>query len=116
MEPLSEVLLNFIDPLLDGRDDEHTTLSKAKLGQIVWNSCVSDSLNLPIDKEMKRILKMQLVDSPEINKIVNTLTIRKNTLFSHYNNFIFSVELRKKQNGSTALHVISAPVDKIKKQ
>ena len=88
MKIISELLLDFIAPILLSKEDEHEILSKAKIGQIVWNFCVSDQNNLPHDQEMKSILKSQLINSPEINKIVNYLTIRKNTLFSSHNEFI----------------------------
>lgn len=115
MIAVSQVLLDFIQPLLKNEDNSQAILSKAKLGQIVWNFCVSDANNLPLDDQMKSILKNQLADSPEINEVVNKLTIRKQTLFDRYNDFIISVDLNKKNDGSIALKVISIPADKIDK-
>jgi hypothetical protein len=41
MVSFSPVLIEFIDPLSDGKEDKYEFLSKAKVGAIAWNVCVA---------------------------------------------------------------------------
>jgi hypothetical protein len=47
-----------------------------------------------------------------IKSILEFLTARKPMMFRQYQQFIFSVETRKKPDGSISLHVESGPADK----
>lgn len=109
----SSLLIKFIDPLLDGTEDHEDFLSKAKFGQIAWNFAVSDKNGLPIDKEMKAILRQSSAANSEFRKTLDMMVMRKILEFGEYNQFIFRVENRHKENGTVNLFVESAPVDKM---
>ncbi len=53
----SKILIDFIDPLLTGQEDETELLSKLTLGQIGWNFSVSDFKNFPLDNMHKESFK-----------------------------------------------------------
>lgn len=105
----STILIEFIDPLLSGEEDEDEFLMKAKAGMIAWNFCVADMENLEIDASMKAILKAVTKENSEAKETLNALVLRKQTLFSQYDQFIFKTEIRRKPDGSASLYVESAP-------
>lgn len=109
----SRVLIEFIEPLLDGTEDEDEFLTKARMGMIAWNYHVSDQNKLPYDDTMKAILQQMTDENEEGKEILNALVLRKELHFSNYNQFLFKVETRTKPNGDTVLRVESGPVDKI---
>lgn len=111
----SQLLIDFIDPILDGQEDEITFLEKAKAGQIAWNFCVSDKLGVKGDQYMKAVLKNITAQHPEAKEILDPLVIRKQTLFEQYDQYILLVESREKPNGETTLYVESAPAKYLKK-
>ncbi|MEM6769259.1 MAG: hypothetical protein AAF597_01640 [Bacteroidota bacterium] len=112
----SAILIKFIQPLLDGKEDEEAYLTKAKMGMIAWNFHVSDQNRLPYDREMKAILKRMTEQNSEGKKILNQLVLRKERYFPNYNQFLAKVEIRTKPDGSTTLYVESYPADKILKK
>lgn len=116
-EPISysNLLIKFIEPLINGLEDEEAFLTKAKIGMIAWNFHVSDSNELPYDKETKEILLKITKNDKEAKDILNSLVMRKQTRFSKYNQFIFRVKIRTKNDGTKTLYVESAPADKIVK-
>ena len=109
----SRVLIEFIEPLLDGTEDEDEYLAKARIGMIAWNYHVSDQNKLPYDDTMKAILQQMTEENEDGKEILNALVLRKKLHFSNYNQFLFKVETRTKPNGDTVLYVESGPVDKI---
>ncbi|MEZ5045288.1 MAG: hypothetical protein R2828_35665 [Saprospiraceae bacterium] len=109
----SNLLIKFIEPLLDGSEDEDGFLTKARMGMIAWNYHVSDQNKLPYDDTMKAILRQMTKESKEGRKLLNSLTLRKQLHFSNYNQFLVKVEIRTKPNGDTVLYVESYPADKI---
>lgn len=111
----SNLLIQFIDPLLDGSEDEAAFLRKAKVGMIAWNFHVSDSHQLPYDKETKEILASATAENKEVKDILNYLLMRKQSDYYQYPQLIFKVEMRTKPNGMKTLYVESAPADKIAK-
>jgi hypothetical protein len=109
----SKVLIDFIDPLLTGQEDEKELLDKLKLGQIAWNFSVSDVNELPYDDIHKAsFLKITQYDS-RLKETLNKLVLRKAAKFSHYNQFLFNVEIREKKFGGKVVYVESVPADKI---
>lgn len=111
----SALLVEFIDPLLDGKENDEEFLMKAKAGQIAWNYAISDKHRLPFDIEMKNRLKKLVSIYPEMKETFDMLVIRKGAKFAEFNQYIFTVETRDKIDGSVNLYVESAPADKIKK-
>ena len=49
----SKILIDFIDTILTGQEDETELLSKLTLGQIAWNFSVSNENDLPLDNMHK---------------------------------------------------------------
>jgi len=111
----SGLLIKFIEPLLDGNENEEEYLMKAKFGQVAWNHCVADENELPLDSEMKSALKKILSIYPEMKETLNMMVLRKALEFPEHHQFIFTVESRHKPDGTVNLYVESAPADKIKK-
>lgn len=105
--------MEFIDPLLTGNEDESEFLSKARLGQVAWNFNVSDVNNLPYDDVHKSVLFDLSKKDKKFKETFNMLVKRKALKYSKYNQFIFTVEIRRKSDGGKTLYVESAPADKI---
>lgn len=110
----SSILIEFIDPLLTGQEDEIDFLNKAKLGQVAWNFSVSDANNLPYDDLHKSILLDMTKRDPKLKETLNMLVRRKALKYSHYNQFIFRVEIRENNQGQKTLYAESAPAEKLK--
>lgn len=105
----SNLLLQFIEPILDGTEDEEAFMTKANMGKIAWNFCVSDQAELSIDHQMKTILKKMLPVNPQAKQILDQLVIRKQTRFAQYDQVIFDIEIRTQPDGSKTFYVESAP-------
>lgn len=111
----SSILIDFINPLLTGKEDEYEFLAKAKLGQMAWNFSVSDLNKLPFDNIHKEIFLITLKQyDKELKETLNMLVMRKGIKFSQYNQFIFNIEMRTNKYGQKTLYAESAPADKIK--
>ncbi len=109
----SNLLIQFIEPLINGDEDSEEFLMKAKIGQLAWNHCFSVEYELPFDQEMKTALKNLTEMYPDAKATLNMLAIRKSMKFGAYGQFIFKVECRHKPDGSVNLYVESAPADKM---
>ena len=109
----SDVLIKFIEPLIDGTEDLDDFLMKARMGMVAWNYHVSDQNKLPYDKETKAVLEMMTSFNDEGKKTLNELVLRKEMHFSQYDQFIVKIETRRKPDGSTTLFVQSYPADKL---
>lgn len=107
----SNLLHQFIEPILDGTEDVEAYLEKAEAGKIAWNFCVSDKAGLTIDSQMKKIIKEITQEFSEAKETLNKLVLRKQMLFSQYDQFIFHVEIREKANGEKTLYVESVPTE-----
>lgn len=108
----SNLLIRFIEPLLNGQEIEEEFLMKAKLGQIIWNySILEDDKSLP-DNGVRDAYKKSVSENAEMKEVCDLLVVRKIEQFQEYNNFIFNVECRHNPDGSTNLHVESAPLKK----
>lgn len=105
----SEILIEFIEPLLTGEEDEREYWEKAKAGQMAWNFCVSDKAGIQGDDYVKAVFKQITSQFPQAKEILNSLAIRKQTHFDHYDQYIFTVEIRRKSDGELKLYVESAP-------
>ncbi|MEM9259990.1 MAG: hypothetical protein AAGA62_10110 [Bacteroidota bacterium] len=111
----SDVLIEYITPLLDGTEYLEDLEAKVKFGMVAWNYHVSDQNDLPLDAEMKAILKMMTMTHQEGRKKLNEMVLRKEQHFSQYNQYIATAEVRQKPDGSVTVYVESAPADKVKK-
>jgi hypothetical protein len=109
----SDVLIRFIEPLIDGTEDADDFMMKARMGMVAWNYHVSDQNKLPYDQETKAIFKMMTSLNSEGQKTLNELVLRKEMHFSQYDQFIFKVERRIKPDNSAVLYVESCPADKL---
>lgn len=109
----SDVLIRFIEPIIDGTEDADTFMMKAYMGMCAWNYEVSDQNNLPINKEMKAAFKQLSILQSDGQKVVDALVLRKKMYFSQYDQFIFKVEKRVKPDNSVVLYVESCPADKL---
>lgn len=112
MPSYSNILIEFIEPLLHGNESEELFLEKAKTGIMAWNFCISNANKLPLNAEMKQIMHQITSNSSEARETLKKLTIRKEMLFSQFNQFIFHVEIKTKSDGSKTLYVESAPANK----
>jgi len=111
----SELLIRFIEPLLEREESEASFLEKAKAGMIAWNYCVSEENNLKGNAEMSSILKGIYETYPDAKKTLDMLIERKQMYFPMYSNFIFDVRINIKPEGTKTLYVESAPADKLPK-
>lgn len=115
MTSYSGILIEFIEPMLQGNESEEALLEKAKIGIMAWNFCISNANKLPLNAEMKEIMHQITTNSSEARETLNKLTLRKEMLFPQFNQFIFHVEIKTKPDGSKTLYVESAPANKIGK-
>ncbi len=109
----SDILIDFIQPLLDGQETESSFLEKAKMGMVAWNFQVAEAHNIPFSREFKEIYDFISKTYPEGKAILSSLIKRKSTLYGEYHQFILKVESRKKPAGNTNLYVESVPIDKL---
>ncbi|MBC7381547.1 MAG: hypothetical protein H7296_00970 [Bacteroidia bacterium] len=109
----SSILIDFISPLLNNREDTEQFLMKAKAGMIVWNYVVVEQTNLPFKREMQLGLRKANASFPDFKVTLDTLVARKTLLYADHLQFIVKVESRVKPNGSVNLYVESVPVDKV---
>lgn len=107
------MMIKFIQPILDGTEDEEEYLKKAKIGMIAWNYIICDKFQLPIDSEYKKILNDVTKTHAEAKRVLNSLVLRKQMEFSEYDQLIASVEIKTKPDGSKTLFVLSGPADKL---
>jgi hypothetical protein len=107
------LLLQFIEPLLDGSEDKVDLLVKEMIGQIAWNHAVLKDVEIP--KKLEVIIAAQKLAqlNPDLSRTFWELGIRKEKFFAEYKQFIFTVENRVQPNGTVNLRVISVPFDKL---
>lgn len=111
----SSLFLEFLQPLLDGTEDETAFMTQAKLAKMAWNFSVSDQANLSIDPKLKSILKIATKSNPQAHQALKKLIERKKTNFAQYDQFIFDIEIRTKPDGSKFFWLESTPVSLLKK-
>ncbi|MCC5931911.1 MAG: hypothetical protein JJU28_21890 [Cyclobacteriaceae bacterium] len=112
----SQVLMDFIEPLLSGNEDNDEYLAKAWFGQTAWNYSIAEVNNLPYGAELKATIQKLNSMYPDMSEPMKRLVERKIEKFNDHNQFIFSVELRHKPDGTVSLYVESVPVDKLIKK
>lgn len=105
----SDILLEFIAPLLTGQETEQEIWEKAKAGQMAWNFVVSDQAKIKGDDYVKAVFKQITSAYPEAKEVLDPLVIRKHQHFSQYDQYILIVETRRKTPDEIVLHVESAP-------
>lgn len=110
----SSLLIDFIDPVITGEENEQEFLDKAKLGQIAWNFSVSDMNDLPHDDTHKAIFLTLTQKDAKLKDLLSMLVLRKSVKYSQYNQFIFKIEIRTNKIGQKTLYAESAPADKIR--
>lgn len=115
MTSYSRILIDFIKPLLNGRESEADFLLKARSGMLAWNHVVTDEHKLPVEVELKELYEQLTKTHPDAVANLNMLVIRKLMYFSGYHQFIVKVESRKKPEGSRTLYVESIEADKFRK-
>ena len=105
----SEVLSEYIEPLLVEEETEETYLSKARAGMIAWNYCVSLENNLQGTSEMSEIIRNGFVQYPESKVVLEFFIERKKMHCAQYDQFIFDVRVNTKPDGTKTLYVESVP-------
>jgi hypothetical protein len=110
----SEVLSEFIDPILTDKETEETFLAKAKAGMTIWNYCVSKENNLAGTQEMEKLLEESYNGFAGIKQFAAKLVERKQKHFTSYDQFIFKVAINKRPDGSKTLYVESVPAGILK--
>jgi hypothetical protein len=111
----SEVLSEFIEPMLGEEETEETFLQKARAGMIIWNYCVSKENNLKGTEEMSEILLQSLAEYPQMKPLLEKFVKRKQIYFAGLSHFIFEVRVNTKPDGTKTLYVETAPADKLDK-
>jgi hypothetical protein len=97
----SEIIQNFIRPLLNSKDNDEVLLQKFKLGEIIWNYCIAKEFQLPVFDELDRIVTEQNQKNTEMKAVFDEFVKYKRTDFNHYKNFIIKLEYRLKAGGKT---------------
>lgn len=115
MTSYSRILIDFIKPLLNGRESEADFLLKAQAGMMAWNHVVSDEHKLPLEAELDQVYQLITRDHPEAVARLNMLVIRKLMYFNKYQQFILKVESRKRSEGTRTLYVESIEAEKFRK-
>ena len=89
----SDILLEFIEPLLTGEEGDLGFLSVALKGQIAWNYALLESRNHSFSEYyQKKILGVLQID-PNQKELFEMLIIRKALKFSQYHHIISKVDL-----------------------
>lgn len=111
----SKLLIEFIDPIITGDEDEEEFMVKARLGQIAWNLIVTKENKLAPYKELQFIILETSVKVPNYNAIIELLKRRKEEHFGEHQQFILKTEVRSKPDGSGSLYVETTFAHKMKK-
>lgn len=111
MTSYSSILIDFIKPLLNGRESEADFLQKAQAGMMAWNHVVSDENNLHLEEELMEMYRQLTTASPKAKDQVNSLVLRKLQYFGKHQQLIIRVESRIKQQGNRTLYVESIEAD-----
>lgn len=99
----SDILQDFANPLLDGRDNNEIFLVKLKTAQLVWNYCISKEFALASLSVFEDIMNSSRKEDPEIKVIFLMLINRKEQLFQQYKNFITDVRIVQKPDKSYSI-------------
>jgi hypothetical protein len=103
-ETYSQILQDFIEPIMTKKESEDSYFDKCLLGHVVWNYCVSSKYKLPVAPDVYEVLKEKYLIKQETKKAVDLLTKRWKQSFSHYDRFIMRIE-RKYKNDSPTIYV-----------
>lgn len=114
MTSYSRILIDFIKPLLNGRESEADFLQKAQAGMMAWNHVVSDEHQLPLEAALNEVYVRMTKEYPDVVAKLNMLVIRKVMYFNRYQQFIIKVESRKQKAGTRTLYVESIEAEKFR--
>ncbi|MEO6132644.1 MAG: hypothetical protein ABIQ02_12410 [Saprospiraceae bacterium] len=107
----SELLTEFIDPLLDGKETESTYLDKAVIGMVAWNYHVAKSADSPFLKHVEEVYLDFRKKKINGSAIMDKLLKRKETMFRQYAQFFVRVDTRPGKDRTPVLHVEYLPIE-----
>ena len=107
----SQILTEFIDPLLDGNENESTYLDKANIGMVVWNYHVTKTHAISHAKAVKEVYDVISQTFPDGPAMMASLLERKEKSYGHVHQFLVKIELKDGRNGQRRLNVESMHID-----
>ena len=111
----SELLSEFVAPIIENIDDAKILKSKYIFGSFVWNAAILKEIN---ESEYFKIknqvcsLGLDMLDMPEIENLFEEMAVRKQMEFSEYTYLIMDVELKKIRGHDYDLTVATSPINR----
>jgi hypothetical protein len=114
----SDILVQFISPLIDGSEDEESMMELASAGMLAWNYTFLDKMPPLLRSHYLNIIEEAKRTRPQGQWVFDLLCARKKELFADHQQYIVEVTKRKEgkvEDGrvNLVLRVESAPIDKI---
>jgi hypothetical protein len=108
---MSEVLLEFAEPLLEDSDDDESFRSKIALAALSWNLTFmpSNEQEATLNNMVKELGRLDAFVRCGIKESIRMFIDRKRTLFANDNRLIINYEIVKEKTGPRLL-VMSSPV------
>jgi hypothetical protein len=108
---MSEVLLEFAEPLLEDSDDDESFRNKIALAALSWNlTCVpSNEQEATLNNMVEKLGGRDAFIRRGIQESIHMLMDRKRTLFANDNRLIINYEIVEEKTGPRLL-VMSSPV------
>lgn len=107
----SELLKDFVSPIIDDTDDITVLKSKYLFGSYVWNATIMKDINEDVYNSAKNEVLSLGPNFPEIDSLFETLANRKRMEFSEFTNLIVDVEFRKIRGLDYDLTVATSPLN-----
>ncbi len=107
---MSEVLLEFANPLLDDSDSNKSFRGKITMAAFCWNLALmpSNEQKAEINKFMDEISGRDAIKCDSLQEILHVLVDRKKALFTHDNRLIVNYEIIQEKAGPRLI-VMSIP-------
>jgi len=111
----SELLSEFVAPIIENIDDEKILKTKYLFGSFVWNAAILKEINeskyFKIKDEVCS-LGIDIHDIQDIENLFEEMAVRKQREFSEYTNLIMDVEVKKIRGNDYDLTVATSPINR----
>jgi hypothetical protein len=106
----SELLKEFVLPIVSPKDDISIIRKKYSFGAVVWNVAVLKEESEEIYQSVKKDVIENLPDDPRGRELFDELEKRKLEKFSEYKNIIADLEIEKIKGGDYDITVATVPL------
>jgi hypothetical protein len=105
----SELLTDFIQPILTNSDDIETIKTKLKISVLAWNTSMQMKNDGEVYKFVKQDVLSKMDDPLKSYKMFDKMIARKNQMFIEFTNLITDFEIRKIRGFDYDLTVATTP-------